>query len=364
MIAPTQERLADPKKCLAQEVLDKTHIGLSAVGFGRNDIAPLRFNGRPEKAGYTLAMVKENDYCGPLVNTTADDNNVFSHADWANQRVTALRRAIEDGGELICFGETDFTPTSDQDLHNEHCEELQAIVDSAPQRIFLVAGTRVDVRDDKQGNKKYLHQARIFVSKKLRTWNESRFYSNGLIYHPKQHSATRVDELIWTPSRPQILSYDTDIGKIAVLICVDAYNPNIMLSILLSKAKKQLREIEYILVPAYNLSPKLFYACQVMSLISGNVVMLVDACAKSNRGAKPAETAIFIHGRLLSDMLADDCEKRVGELVSEAPHRPIRTARLSLDYLKQRKSEFNFATPFLNAVRGDFLDLDDKRQSS
>lgn len=347
-----RERLSAPESQSAELLLDQESVVLSAIGLARDDIAGLAVVKRGVDKKYTFKMQEKNGFVAPVINNGADDDAVFSHAAWEKQRLDALDEALRQGANIVCFGENDFTPTSDLRQLESHCKKIQARIDALERPVFVVAGTTHD-HDDVNQPATCFNQARIFVNDAIKTFENLEIEEP--IKHKKLSPAEHADEAISTPESPRVTYYDTVMGRIAVLICVDAYNPTVLMSLLGNRATRGHEQIDYVLVPAYNDSPKLYYSCQVLSLVSGSVVMLVDACSKSSKDAKPAETAIFIHGRLFSDLVTDDAlDEPVGEYLSPEPHAPVRTCRVSLDYLRELRAQDHPATPFLNQVSDIF----------
>jgi len=346
--APSKQS-GDDYPSQADALLSQDNIVISAIGLERDDIASIDdvYKGFASKS--TLVMVERGGFTAPEINNNADECSLFIHEDWVNSRLTALNTAIDHGANIICFGENDFTPTTDQREIEEHCRIVQAKIDAQDRPIFLIAGT---AHDRVSSTGACYNQARIFVNRHIKTLSTLKLEQEPIL-HKKLNSAERTGEFISVPERPRVTYYDTNIGKIALLICVDAYNPTVLMSLLRNRAARGNEQIDYVLVPSYNKSPKLYYSCQVLSLLSGSVVILVDACSESKSGEKPAKTAIFIHGRLFSDLL-DSFGDDVGEYISEPPHTPIRTCRVSLDYLNELRAQDHESTPFLNQVSANF----------
>lgn len=343
-------RLSDTNKRPAEDVLTEESVVVSAVGMSRNDIAPLETVKRSAHGPYQFKMTEKNGFVTPEVNYDADNEKRFSRAGWVSERLNALDVALSQGAQIITFGETDFPPLGTNLEEESYLTKLQARIDAVERPVFLVAGTRHDHFEHSECH----NRARILVNSALQSLKRTDL-ENGPILHSKLYSAERAGEKISVPTRPRVRYYETVLGNIAVLICVDAYSPAVLMSALASRAIRGRDQIDFILVPSYNESPKLYYSCQVLSLLSGSVVVLADAC--SQRNDKPAETAIFIGGRLFSDLLDDRNSDLVpcGEFISSAPHKPVRSCKLSLDYLREVRAREQAVTPFVNTVSQAFM---------
>lgn len=80
-------------------------------------------------------------------------------------------------------------------------------------------------------------------------------------YALKQNAATKMEEQIRTPDARELFVFETDFGNIVVWICLDMYDPGLVLKFLnvthrftgkkLDRAKPK-REISLVLVPAYS----------------------------------------------------------------------------------------------------------------
>lgn len=349
---PDRKRLSESKKN-AKELLSQDSITLSAVGFSRDDIASLRDVDAGHGNSFRFRVSKKNGFQFVKVNPDADEEVLFDRDKWEKQRLSALDTAIAQGANIISFGETDYQEHSDRACEEKFQEKIKAKIDAVERPIFLIAGTDYD-HEENEAASTCLNRARIFPNKTLLSQERDDIPSRPIL-HPKLHAAERTDERISSPERPRIVYYETILGNIAVLICVDAYNPTVVMSLLRNRGSLDKDQIDFILVPSYNKSAKLFYACQVLSLLSGSVVMLIDTCGKE--ATKPAQTAVFVHGRLFSDLLEDPDVglDTCGEYLSEDPHSPVRTCRLSLDFLRELRSKETSLTPTFNQVVHHFL---------
>lgn len=341
--AAERRRLSKPRS--AEELFSQENIVLSAIGMSRNDIAKMSTVQRSADKAFKFRMTEQNGFVYPALNHDADDEYLFDQAEWEKERLEALDVAIGNGAQIICFGENDFIPY--EKLNTEFCEKIQARIDAKDYPIFLVAGTTHEYESN-GANHSCFNRAKVFANKEVK--NHERPDED--LFVEKLNAAEHAGEKISVPERPRVQYFDTTLGRIAVLVCVDAYNPTVLISLLANRAKRGNDQIDYVLVPSYNQSAKLYYSCQVLSLVAGCVVMLVDACSESEKEEKPAETAVFVHGRLFSDLVTENAD--VGQYETESPHSPVRSCNISLDYLNELRATENAATPFLNQVSNMF----------
>ncbi|MBO6725547.1 MAG: hypothetical protein JJ911_07805 [Rhizobiaceae bacterium] len=351
-------RLSDLNKRPAEDLLLQDNIVLSAIGMARNDVAALDTVDRGVANTFPLRMAESNGFVAALPNYDAEVGQHLDRADWEQARISALESSLNHGAHIISFGELDYPPIgrSQEEISAEarFVEKLQSRIDAVDRPVFLLAGTR---HDFDEGNNTCFNQARILTNATLRS-NSRPGLTDDPILHAKLNAANFTKESISVPKHPRVRYYSSILGKIAVLICVDAYNPAVLMSLLANRANRGAEQIDYVLVPSYNFSPKLYYSCQVLSLLSGSVVMLIDACRE--RADKPAQTAIFVHGRLFSDLIEDHDETlgACGEFKSEAPHSPVRSCSISLDYLRETRAIDDPTVPFLNRVGKLFMSAD------
>ncbi|HWM91688.1 MAG TPA: hypothetical protein VN493_13050 [Thermoanaerobaculia bacterium] len=84
-------------------------------------------------------------------------------------------------------------------------------------------------------------------------------------YALKQNAATKMEEQIRTPDARELFVFETDFGNIVVWICLDMYDPGLVLKFLNvthrfagkpEERVKPKREISLVLVPAYSSDPE------------------------------------------------------------------------------------------------------------
>ena len=176
-------------------------------------------------------------------------------------------------------------------------DSILRIIEEADQEVFIVAGSRHEFLKKEGQVVEAWNRAKIYANSKLA--NLDRAKDSPIVFPINQEkivSAQKAGEYINVPTPSRISYYESKIGRIGVLICVDAYSPNVIFSLLNQRDMGSPEKLDYILVPAFNMSRKLYYACQVLSLTCQTVVVLVDACKHSRR--KKTRLALFVGGRV------------------------------------------------------------------
>ncbi len=357
-IHPPEMGLAFGKK---DEALTREHVRLAAIRTNHFDILPKKPRNGMSEHDFPLA-VKVCDQTGQtqiLINTRASDKHYFDKKKWINTRLTHLRSCLENRSNIICMGEFDFPPFVERD---SFASEFSAAVlneinsPSVDFPVFVVAGSRHE-SVDRDGAKYCSNRAKIFVNDILDTRKDAR--SEPIRYpidHDKIVSAEKAGEWLDTPRNPRLRYYDTRLGRIGVLICVDAYSPNVIFSLINNRSVHSQHKLDYLLIPSYNMSPIFSYACQILSLTCETTVLLVDACKVS--ASKPVGVALYVGGRLFSDIVEDGHgeEGPVGQFVCNPPPESqhegsySRIWELNLDYVRAKHLGKFSGTPFFNLV--------------
>ena len=291
--------------------LARPTITIAGVSMGRHDIA--KKGARGAERSWPFIFKDEDAFCVMRPNTGS--NPGYIRADWEQMRLDKIRECVDAGANMICLGEYDFTPHSDSERETDFTNEISKIIDGQGRPILVVAGSRHEPRTvQRPSGAAYVewhNVARIVCSDELCN-NPNQPCKEFL--HDKLVSATKAGEIIARPSEIDVKYYDTVLGRIAVLICVDAYDPTVILSLInpelnrhSSKRGNKNNSLDFVLVPAYNYSPKLYYSCQVLSMIAQCTVLLVDTCNHFSENPRAENlktecTELFICGRTFSDI--------------------------------------------------------------
>ncbi|MCP4934760.1 MAG: hypothetical protein GY927_11280 [bacterium] len=355
----------DPKKLSAfprQDGLADEEITIAGIAMGRHDI------GLPD--GHK--KLKQDDKIKPLrfetvkrltfTSINEEGNPPYKKTEWESERLAHLETCLDNGANIICLGEFDFPPVQHGVDHASFEKAILEKINARDYPVFVVAGSRHEYNKD---DETCVNVARIIVNRNLKDVVTSRELNN-VFLHNKIVPATKVGEIISPPNSIDVKYYDTKIGRIAVLICVDAYNPTLMFSLIdpqLYKRGGTLRgepdQLDFILVPAYNFSPKLYYSCQVLSLLCRCTVLLVDACCQWTGATelKCLEAELFFNGRSFSDRRKDNDE--LGEKIYEEDK--VHIWQLKKNFLRAAEAEMRSVSPMpaFDALRNFLRDTRD-----
>jgi len=97
--------------------------------------------------------------------------------------------------------------------------------------------------------------------------------------HAKKTSAHSIGEVIRIPYNRDIRFYRTKYGKIGILICLDSYDPSLVIGLVRAKQllKASDHNIDIVFVPSFNPSIESAHeACQDLSYLLANIVVLVN----------------------------------------------------------------------------------------
>lgn len=350
-------RLSGERTQPASELLEKSTVKIAGIGMKRNDIADALQEKHGKKNNFTLCMENKNGCCSSIVNAHANDEIAYNFDKWKNKRISAVREAINNGADIICLGEFDYPPAHDTTDEDKFDKEILNIINGQNRPILCVAGSRHQwIPED--GEDKCVNRAYVIPNTHLKTNNL--LDQDEIKYEvDKANSAKKAGELLSVCDKPQVKVFETILGKIAILICVDIFNPSIVLSVLNSRSSTPDKPFDYILVPAYNFSPKLYYSCQVLSLLCNTTVLLVDSCSETSgksKVKKEKQVTVFISGR-------DICylEKTVNGSGSPPLFATVGTKNqhvflweLSLDAIREMTTN-DIAIPFLSGLSKQFF---------
>ena len=328
--------------------IDRTHIRLTSIVTNRDDIGFdfEKNNSSTDRAKFPILMERtQNGFQITRVNKDSILNQ-HNHEAWVQERLQQIRESLKHEPTLLSLGEFDYPPIvrHDPNAARDYDVQLKKLVDSYHKPLMLVAGTRhsqlnkveterSNVAEPCDDKTPWFNVARIFVNEHM--IDEDKKGSIPIpLAHLKLTSAEKAHERIQGPDGSVIQTYGTKFGIISVLICVDAYVPSVIFSFFHRRLRSE--KVDYIIVPAYNKSPKLYYVCQSLSLLCNTVVLLVDSCKSSSDGypqkIKSAQTALFVNGRTFEDIAKSD--PKIGSKITDSVHSNIVTWNLSLDYIQ------------------------------
>jgi predicted amidohydrolase len=337
------------KERTATETLNFKSVTFAGIGMSRDDIAsPRAYELDEGSRSKTFTANATSERCGFKINHNASNEMTYDQKNWQDERTSLLKAALESGANIISLGEFDF-PWDYNDASKRKTENfekhLTKLINNVPQPVFLIAGSRHDFI----GPGKLTNTARIFVNNKLLTAPGIAGTPQPILHH-KRTAAFKMGEKLSPPENVSFKCYDTSLGNIGVLICSDAYDPNLVFEFFRNSDLGLPKRVNYIIVPAYNTSPKLFMVCQTLSLLTKTVVMLVDACAVNNN-IDSSGVSLFISGKKFKDIKSKDSSigtKRRVKLNN------LQVWTLNNNSLIQDAKDSNEITPFYEKVQ-DFL---------
>lgn len=349
-------RIGISKTLDPDDLLEMASVKIAAVVFNRHDIVGIDQihvgDNRSDKTFYIVPV--ENGCAVTEINSSAEGEYSYDQKKFQETRLTALRTCLDAGANIISFGEFDYPPLEKNSDTKEYDLKIQELIDSVDHEVFLVAGTRHDWHVEghcTNGQREkgiYTNEARIFTNKLLRDVPASPGRSISPLFHTKKVAATKAGERLSPVQRISLEYYGTRLGNIGVLICVDAYNPTTIFSLLSKRSLKENKRLDFILVPSYNFSPKLYYACQVMSLLCRTTVLLIDTCSHCSKGDinKP-QVALFINGVLFENL--SGVAPKIGDIVPTS-NKHTTVWNLDIDSINESILNLESYTPFIDSV--------------
>lgn len=237
--------------------------------------------------------LKTDSRCsGLFANPAAHVSKRYDPAGWVGENQAALEAALAANADIVSFGEFDYPSSAFQDraeieaaqrVQGDHDAVIKQGLKAAQRPLFVFAGS-------------YHH------------WTEKSCVNAGMVFRSesdgrdghsvhqdiieKQTAAKGLGEIISPHPSAQLHYYATNIGRIGVLICLDAFDPGIATSIFANSRESNIDRLQYILVPSYNPSSKLLRSCQHLSYYGNCVVIYVNAM----RGAQHKSAEVFICG--------------------------------------------------------------------
>jgi hypothetical protein len=264
-------------------LLEFTTTRVAMINRRRNDVPYLRSDSEKLR-NFALAWEETELTASLRTNPNADDACRYNPAAWQRELLESLRVAVGKGANLVCFGEFDYPPSFDRERPEDQFQadvkdtlrlgaQPAAVVLGSSHRRKVVEGRAVFSGNIKEY--KVENVAQIFFSDIV-----TRLLTEDAIANPKEvwkvTPASRVGERLSRPSNIDLYGFSAIFGKVSVLVCSDAYDPTIILE-LFSRSKNPDEKPDFIVVPAYNASPRFPEVCQALSALTNCIVVLVDA---------------------------------------------------------------------------------------
>lgn len=168
----------------------------------------------------------------------------------ANSLIKNVRKAVTEGCQFICVNELGYpacacgTSKEIQKADEIRSELLKLAKD---EHCYIIAGTHHCVRT--------AHNYALLFAPSVAKSRGKRL-SNPQLY-AKQTCAQSTKEVIRIPNTSKIPVYVTQYGRIAILICLDTYDPSHVVSMVRAKHLLESRDddIDIVFVPAFNPHP-------------------------------------------------------------------------------------------------------------
>jgi hypothetical protein len=339
---------------------------ISVVTFASNRILANKDNpyGQASDAPFFLYRKERRGACGLRVNSEAHVEYQYDQRAWISKNQQAIDIALTNGADVVCLGEFDFPP-----------HDIDGAIIGARESFALNMRHRRWIRTRLQQHGK---PALVFAGSS-HEWSSHDCANMGEIFisdcgddgklliryqrYEKRIAAKGLGELLRSVTRP--LSYfGTSIARIAVLICVDAFDPGVSLAMFAGSQGAD--RIDMILVPSYNPSRRLVYSCQQLSYLANCVVVYVNAMATA-----PHEKAeVFLSGiplrtwrSQLSNIVDMITSRTRPDLRTGLGHTSNRSPAPRNGYWKMpsRDSGPNCARPLLRLLKSSARDAADLR---
>jgi hypothetical protein len=251
-------------------------------------------------------------------NPFSDDHAEYDEGKWTADILNLLSESVALGANVVCLGEFDYPLfVGERGAADRKTFEKRLVqkIDGADQPIFAVLGTHHRLQRLPQNAEDWTgplaqNVAMIALSSQLRDPG-----APGIREVFKRTPASKAGELLTGLHGIDMEVFDTILGKYAVIICSDAYDPAIVLECFANSFDGDHKR-DVILVPSYNKSAKLTHMCQALSLLSRCIVVMVDACSVETAASGPFEkSSVWVCGLPVD-------EKTVGALAEK--HRVCR----------------------------------------
>jgi hypothetical protein len=233
----------------------------------------------------------------------------YDYDVWERSVLSGIKYAISKGANIICLGEYDFPPSLEDS--SSECEAFEnKIIDiinqtQAPVLLFAGSSHCFDKKTSSYGGRtihewEATNRGRVFYNKPLIEGTYRHDKSNPFRVE-KRTPAAKIGERLSQRENTNISTFKTMLGTVMVLICSDAYDPTIIFEIFSRSGIKRDRP-DIIIVPSYNASPKFAPMCQLISLLTDSIVILLDVCTETIGADEKCCTAVWNCGWAPEDL--------------------------------------------------------------
>jgi len=269
----------------AEDLLAFQDIKIALVNRERNDVCDSRLPPHSEQhKNYAFRWNRTGISNTIEKNPASFAESAYDHDKSEAAIKTLLSRSMALGANIVCFGEFDYPLFMSSAREEAFEHDVDQMLKRAGGPVFAVLGTyhkkeKLEGRQHRQWpGHRAQNIARIALSPHLRDEDDEDPFREIL----KRTPASKAGEVLTGFHDIAMQVFDTILGKLAVVICSDAYDPSIVLEFFAESGASGANEArrDIILVPSYNMSDKLTHMCQVLSLTSRSIVVMVDACSQ------------------------------------------------------------------------------------
>lgn len=255
-------------------------------------------NDQVEDAPFFLGSRQGHESQGLKISSVAVLEHRYDQDAWIEKNQRAIDVALNKGANVICLGEFDFPPVDidstirplEQSVaaNERHRDWIKTRLLTNAKPALIFAGSSHDWSDRGCTN-----VGEVFIADDdgggLRVYHER---------YRKRVAAGGLGETLTQVTDATLPYFGTSLGKIAVLICIDAFDPGVIMSIVASS--RGIDRVGMILVPSYNPSERLVQSCQQLSYLANCCVVYVNAMAT----APHDKAQVFLSGISLRTWLA------------------------------------------------------------
>jgi predicted amidohydrolase len=228
---------------------------------------------------------------GLIISSKATVENRYNQSEWIKKNQRAIDRALRKGANVICLGEFDFPPVDyaatfvdlarSEAANEKHRGWIEERLKKHGKPAIVFAGSSHQWTQHGCAN-----IGEIFIAD---------YNGNGAIHVHRQNYNKRVTagglgELLHQTTSPILKYFGTSLGKVACLICIDAFDPGVVMSLIASS--RGIDRVGIVLVPSYNPSERLVRSCQQLSYHANCTVVY----ANSMETATHTKAQVFLSG--------------------------------------------------------------------
>lgn len=227
---------------------------------------------------------------GLKVNGRASVENQYDQQDWIKSNQRAIDEALTGEANVVALGEFDFPPHDvDGVLINPgdsaaaiegHREWIKGRLAKHGRPALVFAGS-----SHEWAGHGCVNVGEVFIAD-----DDGRGLQVHHHRYRKRVAAGGLGETLTQVTSPLLPYFGTSFGKIAVLICIDAFDPGVIMSMVASP--RGIDRVGMILVPSYNPSERLVRSCQQLSYLANCCVVYVNAMGS----ARHTKAQVFLSG--------------------------------------------------------------------